>query len=165
MGSGLLGWTAATATPQVEVALRHPKVRLIANALGTPPEDIIEEIHRSGRLVVALCGSAKQALSHQAAGVDVIVAQGTEGGGHTGDIGSVVLWPEVVDAVAPTPVLAAGGIGSGRHMPRARPARRPGCRAGRYRAAGGGARRAAAAARSLSRRHQPRHRPLTLLHG
>lgn len=112
----LLGWTAATATPQVEVALGHPKVRLVANALGTPPDDIIARIHDSGRLVVALCGSAKQARSHRQAGVDIIVAQGTEGGGHTGEIGSVVLWPEVIDAVAPTPVLAAGGIGTGRHI-------------------------------------------------
>ncbi|MGH7821979.1 MAG: nitronate monooxygenase, partial [Candidatus Binatia bacterium] len=82
----LLGWTAATATPQVEVALRHEKVRLIANALGTPPEDVIERIHGAGRLVVALCGAGKQALAPKAAGVDIIVAQGTEGGGHTGEI-------------------------------------------------------------------------------
>ena len=116
MGSGLLGWTAATASPQVDVALRHPKVRLIANALGTPPDDIIARIHDAGRLVIALCGSAKQALAHQQAGIDIIVAQGTEGGGHTGEIGSVVLWPEVIDAVAPTPVLAAGGIGTGRQI-------------------------------------------------
>jgi NAD(P)H-dependent flavin oxidoreductase YrpB (nitropropane dioxygenase family) len=112
----LLGWTAATATPQVEVALRHPKVRLIANALGTPPDDVTAHIHASGRLVAALCGSVKQARSHKAAGIDLIIAQGTEGGGHTGEIGSVVLWPEVIDAVAPTPVLAAGGIGSGRQI-------------------------------------------------
>ena len=112
----LLGWTAATANPQIDVALRHPKVRLIANALGTPPDDVITRIHESGRLVAALCGSSKQARSHQAAGVDIIIAQGTEGGGHTGEIGSVVLWPEVIDAVAPTPVLAAGGIGSGRQI-------------------------------------------------
>jgi NAD(P)H-dependent flavin oxidoreductase YrpB (nitropropane dioxygenase family) len=116
MGSGLLGWTAATATPQVEVALGHSKVKLIANALGTPPDEIIARIHDAGRLVIALCGSGKQALAHQQAGVDIIVAQGTEGGGHTGEIGSVVLWPEVIDAVAPTPVLAAGGIGSGRQI-------------------------------------------------
>jgi NAD(P)H-dependent flavin oxidoreductase YrpB (nitropropane dioxygenase family) len=112
----LLGWTAATATPQVEVALRHGKVKLVANALGTPPEDVIRRIHDSGRLVAALCGAAKQALAHKEAGVDVIIAQGTEGGGHTGEIGSVVLWPEVIDAVAPTPVLAAGGIGTGRQI-------------------------------------------------
>ena len=112
----LLGWTAATATPQVEVALTHPKVRLIANALGTPPPEVIDRIHGAGRLVVALCGSAKQARAHRAAGVDIIVAQGTEGGGHTGEVGSVVLWPEVIDAVAPTPVLAAGGVGTGRQI-------------------------------------------------
>jgi NAD(P)H-dependent flavin oxidoreductase YrpB (nitropropane dioxygenase family) len=112
----LLGWTAVTAAPQIDVALRHDKVRLIANALGTPPDDVISRIHASGRLVAALCGSAKQARAHQKAGVDIIIAQGSEGGGHTGDVGSVVLWPEVIDAVAPTPVLAAGGIGSGRQI-------------------------------------------------
>jgi NAD(P)H-dependent flavin oxidoreductase YrpB (nitropropane dioxygenase family) len=112
----LLGWTEATAAPQVEVALRHPKVKLIANALGTPPKDVIDHIHASGRLVSALCGRADQALKHKAAGVDIIIAQGTEGGGHTGEIGSMVLWPEVIDAVAPTPVLAAGGIGRGRQI-------------------------------------------------
>jgi len=116
MGSGLLGWTAATATPQVEEALRHDKVKLIANALGTPPQDIIDRIHDAGRFVIALCGSGKQALSHKAAGIDAVVAQGTEGGGHTGEIGSLVLWPEVIDAVAPMPVLAAGGIGTGRQI-------------------------------------------------
>jgi NAD(P)H-dependent flavin oxidoreductase YrpB (nitropropane dioxygenase family) len=112
----LLGWTEATAMPQVEVMLKHPKVKLVANALGTPPKDVIDHIHQSGRLVAALCGRAQQALKHKAAGVDIIIAQGTEGGGHTGEIGSMVLWPEVIDAVAPTPVLAAGGIGRGRQI-------------------------------------------------
>jgi len=112
----LLGWTAATAAPQIEVILKHPKVRLVANALGTPPADVIEKIHESGRKVAALCGSSKQALAHKAAGIDIIIAQGTEGGGHTGEIGSVVLWPEVIDAVKPTPVLAAGGVGTGRQI-------------------------------------------------
>jgi NAD(P)H-dependent flavin oxidoreductase YrpB (nitropropane dioxygenase family) len=112
----LLGWTEATATPQVEVALKHQKVKLIANALGTPPKEVIDHIHESGRLVAALCGRANQALKHKQAGVDIIIAQGTEGGGHTGEIGSLVLWPEVIDAVAPTPVLAAGGIGRGRQI-------------------------------------------------
>jgi NAD(P)H-dependent flavin oxidoreductase YrpB (nitropropane dioxygenase family) len=109
----LLGWTAATANPQVDVALRHDKVKLIANALGTPPEDVIERIHKAGRLVSALCGRPHQAVKHKQAGVDIIIVQGTEGGGHTGDIGSMVLWPQAIQAVAPTPVLAAGGIGSG----------------------------------------------------
>ncbi len=109
----LLGWTEATATPQVDVALRHPKVTLIANALGTPPADMISRIHDSGRKVAALCGSPAQALKHAAADVDIIIAQGGEGGGHCGEVGSIVLWPQVVKAVAPRPVLAAGGIGSG----------------------------------------------------
>jgi NAD(P)H-dependent flavin oxidoreductase YrpB (nitropropane dioxygenase family) len=112
----LLGWTEATAGLQVKVALTHEKVRVIANALGTPPADVIAEIQGTGRLVGALCGSVKHARAHKAAGVDFVIAQGTEGGGHTGEIGSVVLWPEVIDAVAPLPVLAAGGIGSGRQM-------------------------------------------------
>jgi NAD(P)H-dependent flavin oxidoreductase YrpB (nitropropane dioxygenase family) len=112
----LLGWTAATAGPQVETILKHEKVRVVANALGTPPADVIKEIQQTGRLVGALCGSIKHALSHKQAGVDFIIAQGSEGGGHTGETGSVVLWPEIIDAVAPTPVLAAGGIGSGRQV-------------------------------------------------
>ena len=112
----LLGWTEATATPQVEVALRHPKVTLIANALGTPPVDMIRHIHESGRKVAALCGSPAQAIKHADADVDIIIAQGGEGGGHCGDVGSIVLWPQVVKAVAPRPVLAAGGIGSGEQI-------------------------------------------------
>jgi len=112
----LLGWTEATATPQVEVALRHPKVTLIANALGTPPVEMIRHIHESGRKVAALCGSPAQAIKHAEADVDIIIAQGGEGGGHCGDVGSIVLWPQVVKAVAPRPVLAAGGIGSGEQI-------------------------------------------------
>jgi len=112
----LLGWTAATAAPQVEVILGHDKVKLLANALGTPPDDVIEQMHAHGLLVAALAGSVKHAISHKNAGVDIVICQGSEGGGHTGDVGSIVLWPEVIDAVAPTPVLAAGGVGSGRQM-------------------------------------------------
>ena len=109
----LLGWTEATATPQVEVALQHDKVRLIANVLGTPPADIVREIKDSGRLIAALCGRPDQAQKNRDAGLDLVIAQGTEGGGHTGDIGSLVLWPQAVQAAAPVPVLAAGGIGTG----------------------------------------------------
>ena len=112
----LLGWTAATAAPLVEVILRHDKVKLVANALGTPPDDVIAQVHDHGMLIAALAGSVKHALNHKAAGVDIVICQGSEGGGHTGDVGSIVLWPEVIDAVAPLPVLAAGGIGSGRQM-------------------------------------------------
>jgi NAD(P)H-dependent flavin oxidoreductase YrpB (nitropropane dioxygenase family) len=112
----LLGWTEATATPQVEIGLRHPKMTLIANALGTPPADIIDRIHEEGRKVAALCGSPYQARKHADAGVDIIIAQGGEGGGHCGEVGSIVLWPQVVKEVAPVPVLAAGGIGSGQQI-------------------------------------------------
>ena len=112
----LLGWTEATATPQVDVALRHPKMTLIANALGTPPRDMIDHIHAQGRKVAALCGSPAQARKHADADVDIIIAQGGEGGGHCGEVGSIVLWPQVVAEVAPRPVLAAGGIGSGQQI-------------------------------------------------
>ena len=109
----LLGMSLATATPQLDVALRHEKVRMIANALGTPPPEVIERVQKSGRVIGALCGKIHQAEAHKAAGLDFIVAQGTEGGGHTGEIGSMVLWPQIVAAVAPVPVLAAGGIATG----------------------------------------------------
>jgi NAD(P)H-dependent flavin oxidoreductase YrpB (nitropropane dioxygenase family) len=112
----LLGWTEASALPQIEVALRHPKVRLIANALGTPPADVIKHIHDAGLKVAALCGSPYQALKHKDAGVDIVIAQGGEGGGHTGEVGSIVLWPQVAKAIAPTPMLAAGGVGSGQQI-------------------------------------------------
>jgi NAD(P)H-dependent flavin oxidoreductase YrpB (nitropropane dioxygenase family) len=97
----------------VDVALNHEKVRLIANALGTPPAEIVDEIKSSDRLVAALCGSPDQARRHRDAGIDIVIAQGGEAGGHTGEVGSLVLWPQVVQAVAPTPMLAAGGIGNG----------------------------------------------------
>ena len=109
----LLGMSLATATPQLDVALRHDKVRMIANALGTPPREVIDRVQQSGRVIGALCGKVHQAVAHQKAGLDFIVAQGTEGGGHTGEIGSMVLWPQIISAVAPLPVLAAGGIATG----------------------------------------------------
>ena len=113
---GLLGWTEATAEPQINEALKHPNVKLIANALGTPPKNMIKKIQDKGVLVGALCGKIKQAIAHKDAGLDFIIAQGGEGGGHTGEIGSIVLWPQIVDAVGELPVLAAGGIANGRQM-------------------------------------------------
>ncbi len=77
---------------------------------------MIERVKEEGRLVGALAGKAQHAERHVNAGVDVIVAQGYEAGGHTGEIGTMVLIPEIVDAVAPVPVLGAGGIGRGRQM-------------------------------------------------
>lgn len=115
-GRELLGWTEATATPLVDEALSRPGCKLIANALGTPPAEVIKKIQDSGRLVGALCGKVKQAIAHKEAGLDFVVAQGSEGGGHTGEVGSIVLWPQIIDALGDTPMLAAGGIGTGRQM-------------------------------------------------
>ena len=109
----LLGWTDATARPLVDIAFEHP-IALLANALGPPPPDIVDRAHTKGVPVAALVGRADQARRQVEVGVDVVVAQGTEAGGHTGEIATMVLVPEAVEAVAPTPVLAAGGIASGR---------------------------------------------------
>lgn len=114
--AGVLGWLHSVARSHVEVALGHRPV-LIANALGSPPKDVIDQAHAAGVQVAALAGAAKHALSHVANGVDIIVAQGYEAGGHTGEVAGMVLTPEIVDAVGPdVPVLGAGGIGSGRQM-------------------------------------------------
>lgn len=114
-GEDLLGWSIERGMAHLDVALQHP-CALLANALGTPPAEAIARAHAGGIRVAALCGKVKQALSHKAAGVDVIVAQGWEAGGHTGEISTMVLTPEVVDAVGDTPVLSAGGIGTGRQL-------------------------------------------------
>jgi NAD(P)H-dependent flavin oxidoreductase YrpB (nitropropane dioxygenase family) len=112
----VLGWLHSVARAHVDVALRHP-VALIANALGSPPDDVIASAHGRGIAVAALAGKAEHAVRHVARGVDIVVAQGYEAGGHTGEIASMVLVPEVVDAVGgEVPVLAAGGIGSGRQI-------------------------------------------------
>jgi NAD(P)H-dependent flavin oxidoreductase YrpB (nitropropane dioxygenase family) len=112
---GLLGWVHEKGREQVQIALEHP-IKLLANALGSPPKDVVDLSHEHGVKVAALCGSVQQAERHVNQGVDIVVAQGGEAGGHTGDVASLVLWPDVVDAVAPAPVLAAGGIGTGRQI-------------------------------------------------
>jgi NAD(P)H-dependent flavin oxidoreductase YrpB (nitropropane dioxygenase family) len=101
--------------PLLEVAFAH-NIRLIASALGPPPADLVARAHDHDVLVAALAGTTQHARRHAAAGVDLIVAQGTEAGGHTGEVATMVLVPEVVDAVAPVPVLAAGGIARGRQV-------------------------------------------------
>ena len=100
----------------LQVALRHPGVQLVVSALGSPPSDILDRLHARGITVGAMTGKVEHALKHKAAGLDLVIAQGTEAAGHTGVVSSMVLWPEVVDAVAPMPVLAAGGVGRGRQM-------------------------------------------------
>nr|QIO36885.1 nitronate monooxygenase [Bradyrhizobium sp. 1(2017)] len=100
----------------LEVVVRHPQAKFVLSAMGAPPPYVVERLHRKGIMVGAMAGSAEHAIKHVQSGVDLIVAQGSEAGGHTGTISSMVLWPEVVDSVAPIPVLAAGGVGSGRHV-------------------------------------------------
>jgi NAD(P)H-dependent flavin oxidoreductase YrpB (nitropropane dioxygenase family) len=99
----------------VDVAFGHD-IKLIASALGSPPPAVIDRAHDAGVVVAALAGSAEHAERHVAKGVDLVVAQGCEAGGHVGRVATMVLVPEVVDAVAPVPVLAAGGIGRGRQV-------------------------------------------------
>jgi len=113
---GVLGWLHSVARAHVEIALEH-RPALIANALGSPPADVIAQAHDRGILVAALAGRVDHARRQVADGVDIVVAQGSEAGGHTGEIGSMVLLPEIVDAVGDrVPVLGAGGIGSGRQL-------------------------------------------------
>jgi NAD(P)H-dependent flavin oxidoreductase YrpB (nitropropane dioxygenase family) len=112
----LLSWNDTEARQQVERSLERPDVKLIVNALGPPPKDVVDQSHEAGVKVAALVGKKEHALKQVANGVDIIVAQGTEAGGHSGDIATMVLVPEVVAAVSPAPVLAAGGIGSGRQI-------------------------------------------------
>lgn len=111
----LKGWTSSVSRRQVDIALEHP-IALIANALGPPPADVVEAAHAKGVKIAALIGSVEHARRQVAAGVDIIVAQGTEAGGHCGEISTFVLVPAVVDAVGDVPVLAAGGVGTGGHI-------------------------------------------------
>lgn len=103
----------------LEVAFQYP-IKLIANALGTPPPLMIEMGKRHGVAVAALVGAKEHALAQVAAGVDIIIAAGTEAGGHCGDVTTMVLVPEVVEALravgSDVPVLAAGGIVTGAQM-------------------------------------------------
>ena len=98
----------------VEIALAHPRVKMVVSALGAPPTDVVARMKARGVVVGAMCGKASHATRQRAAGVEVIVAQGTEAGGHTGEIATMVLVPQVVEACGPdVPVLAAGGITRG----------------------------------------------------
>jgi NAD(P)H-dependent flavin oxidoreductase YrpB (nitropropane dioxygenase family) len=100
----------------MDVAFRHP-IRLIANALGVPPASMLERARRFDVSCAALVGAREHAMRQVAAGVDIIVAQGTEAGGHCGEVSTMVLIPEVLRAVeARVPVVAAGGIMTGRQM-------------------------------------------------
>ena len=119
VAGGRHGITPETGAAQMEVAFRHP-IGLIANALGIAPPAMIAQGKARGIPVAALVGAREHALRQAAAGVDIVVAQGGEAGGHCGEVSTLVLVPEVVRALAAggyaTPVLAAGGIMTGGQM-------------------------------------------------
>jgi|HubBroStandDraft_1064217.scaffolds.fasta_scaffold20848_3 NAD(P)H-dependent flavin oxidoreductase YrpB (nitropropane dioxygenase family) len=102
----------------LDVAFRHP-IKLIASALGTPPAFMIDRARSAGVPIAALVGAREHAIKQVNAGVDILVAAGTEAGGHCGEVTTMVLVPEVIEAIKPirkVPVLAAGGIVTGRQM-------------------------------------------------
>ena len=114
-GGGFL--TKGRATNIIDVAFSHP-IKLIANALGVPPRYMIERCQETGVVSSALVGAKEHAVKQVEAGVDVLIVSGTEAGGHCGEVSTMVLVPEVCQAVQDSnvPVLAAGGIVTGRQM-------------------------------------------------
>ena len=102
----------------LNVAFNHP-IKIIANALGVPPDWMIEMGKENNCKVAALLGTAKHAINQVKAGVDILVVSGTEAGGHCGSVSTMVLIPEVYEAIQPygdVPILAAGGIVTGKQM-------------------------------------------------
>ena len=102
----------------LDVAFNHP-IKIIANALGVPPDWMIEMGKENNCKVAALLGTAKHAINQVKAGVDILVVSGTEAGGHCGSVSTMVLIPEVHEAIQPygdVPILAAGGIVTGKQM-------------------------------------------------
>ena len=147
----------------LDVAFGHP-IRLVASALGDPPLDLVERAHDAGVLVAALAGTAEHARRSNAKGADLIVAQGTEAGGHTGD--------DLHDGArargrrrrAPTPVLAAGGIGRGSQIAAAFALGAEGVWCGSIWLTTAEAETDPAVAAEVPRRDVERHRPVALAH-
>ncbi|MBW2281298.1 MAG: nitronate monooxygenase [Deltaproteobacteria bacterium] len=106
------GSTVSRPHAAVEACIEQ-QVPLFCAGLGDPGF-MVESAHAAGMKVLGIAGNAKNAGRIARSGSDLVVAQGHEGGGHTGRVGSMALWPQAIDACAPTPVLAAGGIGDGR---------------------------------------------------
>jgi NAD(P)H-dependent flavin oxidoreductase YrpB (nitropropane dioxygenase family) len=114
IASGRGGMTPEGARRLLDVVVHHPKIRVVVSALGAPPEDVVRDLRHRGIVIGAMCGKPKHASRQYAAGVDFVVAQGTEAGGHTGAISTLVLVPDVIDAVKnEIPVIAAGGFARG----------------------------------------------------
>ena len=102
----------------LDVAFKHP-IKIIANALGVPPDWMIKMGKDNDCKVAALLGTAEHAINQVKAGVDILVVSGTEAGGHCGSVSTMVLIPEVHQAIQPygdVPILAAGGIVTGKQM-------------------------------------------------
>lgn len=112
-GVDLLAAQPETLTASVDIIVEEGAKAFIAG-LGVPTA-IIDQLHEAGIIVMSMCGSVRHAVKAAEAGCDVVIAQGTEGGGHTGAVASVALWPQVVDAVD-VPVIAAGGLFDGRGL-------------------------------------------------
>ena len=108
------GTTTMRPHAAVKVCIEE-KVPLFCAGLGNPGF-MVEDAHAAGLKVLGISGNTRNAKRIAKSGADLVVAQGHEGGGHTGRIGSMALWPQAVDATAPTPLLAAGGIGDGRGL-------------------------------------------------
>ncbi|KAJ9659219.1 hypothetical protein H2201_007483 [Coniosporium apollinis] len=108
----------------VDVIIKE-KARIFVSAVGVPPKRVIERLHAAGIVVMNMVGAPKHAVKALDAGVDIVCAQGGEGGGHTGDIANSILIPAVVDVARrykspltgePAMVVAAGGIYNGRGL-------------------------------------------------
>lgn len=108
--------THRSAEARLEVLFRHPKARVMASALGVPPQHVTEACHARGIKVIGMVGHPKHVRRHKEAGMDIVVSAGYEAGGHVGEIATMVLTPQVVEAADPIPVLHAGGIVRGKQI-------------------------------------------------
>lgn len=114
-GVDLLLAEGAPGVDELMQVIFDEKVPIFVSGLGSPGP-LVEEMHRRGMKVLAMIGNVRQAVRCAEAGVDIVVAQGTEAGGHTGRVATFPLVPAVVDAIKPVPVAAAGGIADGRGL-------------------------------------------------
>jgi enoyl-[acyl-carrier protein] reductase II len=112
-GVDLLAAQPESLTASVDIIISEGAKAFIAG-LGVPTA-ILQELKAAGIVVMSMCGAVRHAVKAAEAGCDVVIAQGTEGGGHTGSVASVALWPQCVDAVD-VPVIAAGGLFDGRGL-------------------------------------------------
>lgn len=108
--------THKSAEARLDVLFNHPKAKVMASALGVPPQHVTDGCHERGIKVIGMVGHPKHVRRHKDAGMDIIVSAGYEAGGHVGEIATMVLTPQVVEAADPIPVLHAGGIVRGKQI-------------------------------------------------